>query len=87
MRTTLTLEPDVESLVKEAMRRDNRSLKQVVNDALRAALMPGTNPPQREPYRVEPHRGRLLGHDPVGFNRLADELEDLSILATVRRDG
>jgi hypothetical protein len=85
MRTTLTLEPDVESLVKEAMRREDKSLKQVVNAALRAALMPGANRPSCEPYRVEPHHGRLLGHDPAGFNRLADELEDLSILNRMRR--
>jgi hypothetical protein len=84
MRTTLTLEPDVESLVKEAMRRENASLKHVVNAALRAALLPGASRPPREPYRVEPHHGRLLGHDPAGFNRLADELEDLAILTTMR---
>ncbi len=85
MRTTITLEADVESLVKEAMRREDTSLKQVVNTALRAALMPGAQRPPREPYRVQPHHGRLLGHDPAGFNRLADELEDLPILAKMRR--
>jgi len=38
MRTTLTLEPDVAALVKKAMKARKASLKEVVNDAIRAAL-------------------------------------------------
>jgi hypothetical protein len=38
MRTTLTLDDDVAALLKRAMSRRNRSLKEVVNDALRDAL-------------------------------------------------
>ncbi len=37
MRTTLTLDADVAALVKKAM-RSGRSLKEVVNDALRRGL-------------------------------------------------
>lgn len=81
MRTTLTLEPDVASLVKGAMRREGKTLKEVVNAALRDSLLPGGKRAPREPYRVEPHHARLLGHDPLGFNRLADETEDEAILA------
>lgn len=40
MRTTLTLEPDVEALVREAIYRTGKSFKQAVNDALRTGLMP-----------------------------------------------
>jgi len=87
MRTTLTLEPDVASLVNEAMRREQKSLKDVVNAALRDSLSPGQSRAPREPYRVEPHHGRLLGHDPAGFNRLADELEDAATLAKMRPSG
>jgi hypothetical protein len=38
MRTTLTLDPDVAALVRAAMRDRGQGLKQVVNEALRAAL-------------------------------------------------
>ena len=59
MRTTLTLEPDVAALLKRAMKARKASLKQVVNEVLRAGL---TTPAQyaREPeapYRMKVHDG------------------------------
>ena len=38
MRTTLTLEPDVASLLEEIRKRRGTTFKQVVNDALRMGL-------------------------------------------------
>ena len=38
MRTTLTIDPDVERLLQREMRRTDRSMKAVVNDALRVGL-------------------------------------------------
>ncbi|MBW6457487.1 MAG: hypothetical protein K0A98_16515 [Trueperaceae bacterium] len=38
MRTTVTLDPDVEELVRREMHRRRASFKQVVNDGLRLAL-------------------------------------------------
>lgn len=38
MRTTVTLDPDVEALVKQAMRERGITFKQAVNEALRAGL-------------------------------------------------
>lgn len=38
VRTTVTLDPDVEALVKSAMRDRDASFKSVVNDAIRAGL-------------------------------------------------
>ena len=38
MRTTLTLDNDVAALLKRAMERSKKSLKEQVNDALRAGL-------------------------------------------------
>ena len=71
-RTTLTLDPDVTRLVERAMRRERRSQKDVVNDALRRAL---AERPTR-PYVLVPHEGvPRPGIDPRGLNRLADELE------------
>ena len=37
-RTTLTLEDDIAARLREEARRQGRSLKEVVNDALRAGL-------------------------------------------------
>lgn len=42
MRTTITLEEDVAALVKKAMKVRRASLKVVVNEALRAGLVPLT---------------------------------------------
>jgi hypothetical protein len=84
MRTTLTLDDDVARLVDDAVHRERRPMKQVVNDALRRAL---TQPATRqEPYRLTPHESSVRpGFDATGFNRLADELEDDAIQDTAGR--
>jgi hypothetical protein len=85
MRTTLTLDPDVERLLTDEVHRTRRPFKQVVNDALRRGLAPRLSGEPEEPYRVEVHHARLRpGIDPTAMNRLADELEDDSVL---RRDA
>ncbi len=40
MRTTITLEPDVEALLKKHMRDRGMSFKEAVNSCLRVALRP-----------------------------------------------
>ena len=55
MRTTLTLEDDVASLLKKVRKRAKGSLKKVVNEALRRGLSEMDNPPEpHPPYRVKP---------------------------------
>jgi hypothetical protein len=84
MRTTMTLEDDVVRLIEDAVHRERRPMKQVINDALRRALTP--EPERREPYRLAPHDSAVLpGFDPAGFNRLTDELDDDAIRTTLRR--
>jgi hypothetical protein len=86
VRTTLTLDEDVARLVEEAVHRQRRPMKQVVNDALRQALAPQT--PRQEPYRLVPHDSAVRpGFDLAGFNQLADELEDEAIIGTARHDS
>jgi hypothetical protein len=81
MRTTITLEPDVARLLKDAMQRERRPFKAVLNDALRRGFAPRARRSSGTPYRVTPHRtGLLAGLDPLGFNRLADELDDEALL-------
>ena len=80
----MTLDPDVVQLIEEAMHRERRSMKQVVNDSLRRALRP--TPARRRPYRVKPHVTALRpGFDLTRLNQLADELEDEAILAKAER--
>ncbi len=84
MRTTLTLDPDVAQLVEDAVHRERRPMKQVINDALRRAL--AAQRPAGAPYSLVSHESRLRpGFDLTGFNRLADELEDEAIVGAARR--
>ena len=46
MRTTLTIDSDVERLLRREMRRTNRGMKAVVNDALRVGLGVRGKPPR-----------------------------------------
>ena len=76
MRTTLTLDSDVAERLTGELRRTGKSLKTVVNEALRAGL--GLTGKRRRGPRfvVEPHRfGFRPGVDPDRLNQLVDELE------------
>ena len=76
MRTTLTIDPDVEMLIQREMRRTERSMKAVVNDALRIGLGVRGKPPRPPRFRVEPHPlGLKAGIDADRLNQLVDELE------------
>jgi hypothetical protein len=86
MRTTVTLEKDVERMLRDAMHRSRRSFKETLNAALRAGL--GGRPAQSKRaafvVRARP-MGLRAGVDPAGFNKLADDLEADAFLAKNRR--
>ncbi len=76
MRTTLTIESDVQQLLQREMRRTDRSMKAVVNDALRIGLGMKGKPPRPSRFKVEPHAfGFKPGVDIDRLNQLVDELE------------
>ena len=76
MRTALTLDPDVEQLLRREVRRTGRSMKAVVNDGLRLGLGVRGKAAKLPRYRVKPHDfGIGPGIDRNRFNRLVDELE------------
>lgn len=79
MRTTLTLEPDVEKLLEQEVARSRRPLKQVVNEALRRGLTRPAEKPRKVHVQVSDSRLQP-GYDPTSFNALADELEDVEVL-------
>ena len=88
MRTTLTLDPDVEQLLKREMRRTGGTMKAVVNDALRAGLGAAGKPPGAPPYAVEPHDfGFRPGVDTDRLNRLNRLAGEPGIRRRVRRLG
>lgn len=77
MRTTITLDDDTAALVQERMRQRGRSLKDVVNDALKDALGGGSS--------QAPHSTPVadMGEPLVPLDRalaLAAELEDEELL-------
>ena len=76
MRTTLTIDPDVERLLQREMRHTDRSMKAVVNDALRVGLGVQGKTRQLPPFKVEPHAFHFKpGVDGDRLNQLVDELE------------
>lgn len=86
MRTTMTIDPDVELLLQREMRHTDRSMKAVVNDALRIGLG-ARGKPQRPPrFTVEPHAfGFKPGVDVDRLNQLVDELEAEEIARRLAR--
>lgn len=76
MRTTITLEPDVDALLKRAMRERGLTFKDAVNQAVRAGL---TKPTQDVPPFKQ--RTMHLGRPLVDLTKalaLADELDDIA---------
>lgn len=76
MRTTVTLDTDVERMLKQAMRRTHRSFKETLNRAVRAALGDVPIESDRQPFVLTARSLGLRARiDPTRFNGLADELD------------
>ena len=52
MRTTVTLDPDVDRLLKEEMRRSGTTFRQALNQAIRRALV-GSVPEERLAFQAK----------------------------------
>jgi hypothetical protein len=75
MRTTVTLEPATERLIRRAMAERGQSFKTVLNDAIQRGLI-DVDDDADPPFEVVPHRmGLRAGIDAGRLNALADELE------------
>lgn len=73
VRTTVTLDPDVEALIKTAMRERSLSFKEALNAAVRAGAT------SRRPQSAPPTSTYDMGEPLVDVTkalRLAGELED-----------
>ena len=87
MRTTVTLDPDVERLLKNEAHRRGESFKIALNEAVRQAFRARQYPPhKRKPFVVKARpMGLSPGLDPVRLSELADEMEIDAFLDTTKR--
>ena len=87
MRTTVTLDPDVERLLKNEAHRRGQSFKIALNAAVRQAFRTRLAPLQkRKPFVVKARpMGLRPGLDPTRLSELADEMEIDAFLETTKR--
>ena len=84
MRTTVTLDPDVQALLKKAMRTRDASFKQALNDAVRMGLRTGAaKAPQ--PFVQRSFEMGVPAVDLSKANALVGELEDQELIARMQR--
>ena len=82
MRTTVTLVPEVEVLLRNAMKRSGQSFKEVLNQAIVKGLANERVEPDEEPFVVAARpMGLRPGFDAGRLNALADDLEADAFLA------
>jgi hypothetical protein len=79
MRTTVTLDPDVEAKLRAVMRERGVSFKVALNESVRTGLAAGTQPAKRFKVRSMP-MGVRPGVNLDKALRLAGELEDAEII-------
>lgn len=85
MRTTVTLDPDVQALLKKAMRARDTSFKQALNDAVRAGLKPAARGAVRSRFEQRTFNMGLPLVDLTKALALADELGDQDLIARMNR--
>jgi len=76
MRTTVTIEADVEQKLREFMHRNRYTFKQALNESLRRGLGNGTPEQSRPSFTVKARALNLKsGLDLTRLNELNDEIE------------
>jgi hypothetical protein len=86
MRTTVTVDDDVEELLRQAMQQTGQSFKTTLNQAIRkglATVAPGEPEP---PFVImSQSMGLRAGIDPAQLQHVGDELEVDAFLNLTRR--
>lgn len=86
MRTTVTIDPDVQQLIQDTMQRTRQSFKETLNQALRRGLADMAPPGDEPPFRVDARpMGLRAGIDPARLNQLNDDQEVDDFLALTAR--
>ena len=83
MRTTVTLDPDTEQIVRERMEAEGISFKKALNDAIRRGA---GDRARSTPFRTRTHDMGEPLVDLTHANRIAADLEDEAILERMRAD-
>ena len=83
MRTTVTLDPDVEMLLRQVMRERGQSFKEILNDSLRQVLT-GSLHQTVSHYELKPRpMGLRPSIDLTKANQMAADLEDEEIIRKI----
>jgi len=83
MRTTVTLDPDAEQIVRTRMRAKGVSFKRALNDVLRESAQSASERPRAFKTHVYSMGEPLT--DLTKASQIAGELEDAEIIAKMRR--
>lgn len=82
MRTTVTLDPDTEALLRAEAARTGMSFKVVLNETLKRALAVRSGKVRVKPVFPAPFPSAFTGKS---FNRLGDEWDDEETLGELGR--
>lgn len=85
MRTTVTLDPDVQALLKRAMREQDMSFKQALSDAVRAGLRKPAAAAEAPRFVQRSFKRGPPRVDLTKANALVGELEDAELMQRVQR--
>ena len=81
MRTTVTLDPDVEQIIRRRMRERGVSFKEAINDAIRGSVSGSAG---RQPFRTAT---ASMGESRVNLDRalqVVGDLEDDELVRKIR---
>ena len=88
MRTTVTLDPETERLLREAMRQHGQSFKEALNRAVVRGLADLQHDGKDVPFVPQTFpMGLQTGNDPAHLDALGDDFEVDAFLALSRRLG
>ena len=88
MRTTVTLDPETERLLREAMRQRGQSFKEVLNRAVVQGLADLQHDGGDVPFVPQTFpMGLRAGNDPAHLSALGDDVEVDAFLELSRRLG
>ena len=81
----MTIDPDVAERLRQEAASGQRSLKEIVNDRLRAGF--GLKEVKsREKFQIQPHSSRYVpGVDRFKLNQLVDELDAETFITNCRK--
>jgi hypothetical protein len=85
VRTTVTLDRDLEQILRENAVRTRRPFKRLLNEAIRSGLAANSAADVAKPFVVKSRKmGLRAGLDPRAFSKLGDDLEAAAFVELTR---